>query len=194
MVEGTRPAPERLDPARLTRIVHAVRNVRRENLSLRRENERLKDSLRRTLSLAVSSPAFEGGLGGRGAVALYRNQNIARFLEHMNNIGEWALANGEQHALFLLRTVVLADFESIFAAAPLTVEEAERRSLLEWKLKDPAAAIVLCGIEEWNERARQDFMAEVLASGVDTSTWALVRHSAETPPSKSGPSQDDNEA
>jgi hypothetical protein len=165
--------------ASLRRAHRYVRQLERDNLALAREVRRLKEGLSRRLSLDVDSQAFEGGLGGRTAVESYRNRNVARFMEHMNTVGNWALASGEQYADFFLGTAVLADLESIYAAPPTTEEEFERRAAAEAMLKDPTLRRTLSGTGEEHEIQRREFIHLVLSSGVDTSTHELVRRSAE---------------
>lgn len=171
--------------SRIRSITRRLRNrfemLRDDNVRLAKENVRLKRALSKELDLSVESPAFEGGLGGRTAVQHYRNVNVGKFIQHMNEAGGFALARGPDAAAFFIGTVVKADLECLFAAAPSTEEEGQRRAICEWKLTAPEVLEVLAGTADWSERARRNFISEVLSAGVDTSTQELVRRSGEMP-------------
>lgn len=164
-----------------------------DNLRLSRQNAELRTRLDKTLSLDSASAAFEGGLGGRTAIEQYRNVNVGRFLEHMNTAGDLAMARGSEVASFFLSTAVLADLEALYAAPPVTEEEGRRRALCEFRLSSPGYLRSLSGTEEWNEKARRDFMVDVLRSGVDTTTQELLRRSGEMPPQKRAVPDGDDE-
>ena len=170
---------------RVVRVLKAaqlsVRAYQLDNVRLARSNEDLRRRLARTFDLNARNPAMAAGLGGRSATATYRNENLAGFMEHVNELGGLALTRGEGTADFFARTALLADLEVLWAAPPATVEEAARRAHCEHVLRDPAQRSRLVGTESWSEAVRRDFVADVLASGVDTSTQELVRRSAETP-------------
>ncbi|HEV2519267.1 MAG TPA: hypothetical protein VGX00_01420 [Thermoplasmata archaeon] len=152
---------------------------RADNVRLAGENGRLRRSLRHELDLSIASPAFVGGLGGRTAIEDYRNKTIGKFIQHVHNAGDFALVRGKEEAAFFLRTIVKADLECLFAAPPATEEEGVRRADCEWMLTVREATEILAGTEEWNEAARENFIARVLSAGVDTSTQELVKRSGE---------------
>lgn len=168
---------------RISRREEQVRSemdaFRSDNVRLAGENVRLRRSLRHELDLSVASPAFVGGLGGRTAIEDYRNKTIGKFIQHVHNAGDFALVHGPAEAAFFLRTIVKADLECLFAAPPATEEEGIRRADCEWMLTVREATEILAGTEEWNESARENFIARVLSAGVDTSTQELVRRSGE---------------
>lgn len=152
-----------------------------DNLKLVAENKRLRSSLRKELDLSVESPAFKNGLAGRTAVGTYRNENVARFIQHVNEVGDHALVHGEREAKFFLMTAVKADLECLYAAPPATEEEGQRRADCEWMLTAPEAVEILAGTKDWNEAARVSFISRALSAGVDTSTHELIRRSGEMP-------------
>ena len=137
-----------------------------------------KKALGDRIDLSLDSDMFEGGFGNRLAPAQYRNGVVATFLQHMQRLGDVALVD-KKKALTFLRGPILADLESMWAAAEATPEEGERRAQVEWMLKNPSTAEVLVGTEEWHEDERREFAALVLTSGVDTSVQELTRRSAE---------------
>ena len=158
-----------------------VRAYQEDNVRLARENDDLRKRLKKTYDLDAKEPAMSSGLGGRSAVAVYRNENVAGFMQRVNDLGGIAKTHGTDVADFFLRTVVLANLETLWAAPPATLEEGARRAACEHVLKDPAQRSRLIGTETWSEGVRRDFIADVLASGIDTSTQELVRRSGETP-------------
>lgn len=145
---------------------------------LEAELAKAKRALEDRTDLSLDSDMFEGGFGNRLAPAQYRNGVVATFLQHMQRLGSVALAN-KTKALTFLRGPILADIESMWAAAEATPEEGERRAQVEWMVKNPSTAEVLVGTEEWHEDERREFAALVLISGVDTSVQELTRRSAE---------------
>lgn len=145
---------------------------------LESELAKAKQALEDRTDLSLDSDMFEGGFGNRLAPAQYRNGVVATFLQHMQRLGSVALAN-KTKALTFLRGPILADIESMWAAAEATPEEGERRAQVEWMVKNPSTAEVLVGTEEWHEDERREFAALVLISGVDTSVQELTRRSAE---------------
>jgi hypothetical protein len=175
--------------ARLRSDASAYRN---DNLRLAGENQRLRRSVAHELDLSVESPGFKNGLGGRTAVGTYRNENVAKFIQHMNTVGDYALARGVKEAKFFLMTAVKADLECLYAAAPASEEEGIRRADCEWQLSNEEAVEILAGKADWNEQARVRFMSRALSAGVDTSTQELVRRSGEMPQGKA-PRPDDDE-
>ncbi len=159
----------------------SIKAFQADNLRLARDNEDLRRRLRKTYDLDAKDPSITLGLGGRSAIAVYRNENVAGFMRMLNDLGGIAKTHGEEVADFFARTVVLASLETLWAAPPATVEEGKRRASCEYMLRDPAQRSRLVGTEDWSEGVRRDFIADVLASGVDTSTQELVRRSGETP-------------
>ena len=145
---------------------------------LEEELAKHRKALSDRVDLSLDSDMFAGGFGNRLAPAQYRNGVVATFLQHMQRLGDVALVDKKQ-ALVFLRGPILADIESMWAAAEATPEEGERRAQVEWLLKNPSTAEVLVGTEEYNEDERREFAALVLVSGVDTSVQELTRRSAE---------------
>lgn len=164
---------------RLREIRDLVSGLRGDNLELARENSRLRRDLKKTLDLSVASPAFAGGLGGRTAIEVYRNVNVGKFIQHVNEAGAFAAAHGSEVCRFFLASVVRADLACLYAAPPATLEEGIRRDQCERMLATDEGLLILSGITEQAEAARRDFIAQVLGAGVDTSTQELVRRSGE---------------
>ncbi len=158
-----------------------IRAYQADNVRLARENDDLRKRLKKTYDLDAKEPAMSSGLGGRSAVAVYRNENVAGFMQRVNDLGGIAMTHGAGVADFYARTVILANLETLWAAPPVTSEEGSRRAACEHVLKDPAQRSRLIGTETWSEGVRRDFIADVLASGIDTSAQELVRRSGETP-------------
>jgi hypothetical protein len=178
-----------LEALRTTR--EELRGSELERRRLVRENIKLTSALKKTIDLGFESDVVKGGLGGRTAVETYRNRNLGPFMHHMNELGVVAATFGHDRARLYLETMISADFKVLFAAPPATEEEGVRRSTAEWMISDPAAAERLLGTEESNERARTRLINLVLRSGVDTSTYELIRRSAEMLADKRGPRPDD---
>jgi hypothetical protein len=139
----------------------------------------------RNEALSATSAMVEGGLGNRPSLESYRNISIARLMTEINDLGLVARSEGPEVARFLARTRILADLAVVYAAPPASVQEARRRDLVQLLFSDPAIATVLAGGEPWHERFREDVIAVILRSGVEVSTWELVRRSAETSVSES---------
>jgi len=184
---GTTENPKEKRRAEVYRVaLEALRLARREIDRLEEERDRLQGELtsqgrqlKSSLDLRSSSDVFEGGLGNRPALEQYRNTNLARFMQHVNDVGVVSREHGADAARFLVRTSLRADLACLFVAPPRTVEEARRRDLLRVLLSNPASAAVLAGSEPWHERFREDLINLVLNAGVEGSTWELVRRSAE---------------
>lgn len=155
------------------------------------QNGELRRRLEKTLSLDVGSPTFEGGLGGRTALEQYRNTNVGKFIQHVNEVGSFALSRGPDVAQFFAGSLLLADLEVLWAAPALTVDEARRRALVEHMLSDHGFLESISGTEEWNEKARRDLISLVLRSGVDTTSQELLRRSGEMPRQKAAVQDDD---
>ncbi|MGC2359236.1 MAG: hypothetical protein WA691_02890 [Thermoplasmata archaeon] len=155
-----------------------VKRLEGDNVRLARENARLRSSLKKTLDISVDSPVFEGGLGGRTAIESYR-KNAGRLVEVMNEAGNRALIHGEDAAKFFLKGPFKLDLEALWAASPATEEEGRRRDDLRHKLSVEEELDLLARTDEVGERCRQDFIAAVAGSGIDTSVQELVRRSGE---------------
>lgn len=164
---------------RLREIRGLVVSLRSDNVELARENARLRRDLAKTLDLSVASPAFAGGLGGRTAIEVYRNVNVGKFIQHVNEAGAFAAAHGSEVCRFFLSSIVRADLACLYAAPPATLEEGIRRDQCERMLATDEGLLILSGTTEASEAARRDWIAQVLGSGVDTSTQELVRRSGE---------------
>jgi hypothetical protein len=195
----SRSAPRAERPRRphdvvLRDAIAAIAQLRKDNLLLAWQCRRLKAAVSKDLSLSVKSPTFDGGLGGRTAIEHYRNTNVAAFLEHLNEAGTRAIALGEPTARFFLGTAVLADLQTVYAVAPKTEEEARRRHLAEWELKNPSTLAVLSGTGPEGEEARLALMKLFLSSGVDASVHELVRRSPEQIAGKTVREDDDDSA
>jgi hypothetical protein len=173
--------------------LEALRFARSEIDRLEVERDRLQNviasrdrQLESSADLQATSDVFEGGLGNRPALEQYRNTNLARFMQHVNDVGVVSREHGPDAARFLVRTSLRADLACLFVAPPRTVQEARRRDLLRVLLSNPASAAVLAGSEPWHERFREDLINLVLNAGVEGSTWELVRRSAEDATSGGG--------
>ncbi len=164
---------------RLREIRDLVGHLRADNVELAQENARLRRDLAKTLDLSVASPAFAGGLGGRTAIEAYRNVNVGKFIQHVNEAGAFAASRGSAHCQFFLGTIVRADLACLYAAPPATLEEGIRRDQCERMLTTDEGLLILSGTTQQAEEARRDFIAQVLGAGVDTSTQELVRRSGE---------------
>jgi hypothetical protein len=181
------PAPR--DPAVERSLQKGLKAVRTLQSRLKAEQEKREEAeaeleqLRRTVAktrdVRSTSPTFDGGLGGRPAIEAYRNTNIAGFMGSVNDLGAVGDVHGSGPTRFAARTGVRADLACLYAAAPASEAEAERRDVLRVLFSNPASAEVLAGTEEWHERAREDLISLALRSGVEVSTWELVRRSAE---------------
>ena len=139
----------------------------------------LEREVERGVDLKATSTSFEGGLGNRPATDTYRNRQVAGFMESVNELGLLARKYGPEAARFAVRTGVRANLAMLYATAPASIEEARRRDLLRVLFSNPASAAVLGGTEEWHERFREDLINLALNSGVEASTWMLVKRSAE---------------
>jgi hypothetical protein len=166
--------------AALERIRVERDESRLEVRRLQKQVVKLTSAVKKMIDLGVDSDVVKGGLGGRTAIESYRG-NIGRFMHHMYELGVIAAAFGHDRARLYLQTTISADFHVIFASAPATDEEGKRRADAEWMITSPAAQERLLGTGEASERARARFINLVLRSGVDTSTYELVRRSGEMP-------------
>ena len=147
--------------------------------ALERRLRQLEREVERGVDLKATSTSFEGGLGNRPATDTYRNRQVAGFMESVNELGLLARKYGPEAARFAVRTGVRANLAMLYATAPASIEEARRRDLLRVLFSNPASAAVLAGTEEWHERFREDLINLALNSGVEASTWMLVKRSAE---------------
>jgi hypothetical protein len=169
------------DPAVERSLQKGLKAVRSLQVQLRAERAQreqaegelaqLRKTVSRTRDVRSTSPTFEGGLGGRPAVEAYRNTNIAGFMGSVNDLGTVGDIHGRAPTRFATRTGVRADLACLYAAAPASEAEAERRDVLRVLFSNPASAEVLAGTEEWHERAREDLISLALRSGVEVSTW-----------------------
>lgn len=147
--------------------------------SAARDFVRLRDEVEGKYGIEAESDVVEGGLGGRRAIEHYRNVTVRRFLKHLNDLGLAGQGMGEEHATWAIGASLLADLQVAYSAAPLTVEEAERRALLEEILANPSFSRALTGHRLENAYWR-DIVRKLFArSGVPESTWDLSRRSIE---------------
>jgi hypothetical protein len=182
-------SPTQRDPAVERALQKGLKAVRSLQAQLRAERiekkaaedelSQLRKTVAKTRDVRSTSPTFDGGLGGRPAIEAYRNTNIAGFMGSVNDLGAIGDIHGSGPTRFAARTGVRADLACLYAAAPASEAEAERRDVLRVLFSNPASAEVLAGTEEWHERAREDLISLALRSGVEVSTWELVRRSAE---------------
>lgn len=159
-----------------------LKRADRRTRELEAENERLKSSLEGRANLSTESTVFKGvGLGGKTAVETYRNANVGTFVQLLNQLGPNALATGREKQLFAIRSVLYADFESLYGTPPKTREEARRRELVRMAFASRPIAWALTGTQRRHEEFRHDLIALFLSSGVDTTTWDFVRRGVEEP-------------
>ncbi len=178
-------------------LVKSQRMLKRyeaDNVRLARENVGLRAALKKTFDISVDSPVFKGGgLAGRTAIEKYRG-NTGQLVQIMNEVGNRSLLYGKDAAKFFLRGLVKLDIETLWAAAPATYEEGERRDDLRRKLTVEEELELLAGTDETSERARQNFISAFAGSGVDTSAQEIFRRSGEMPagkePRPDGPDDD----
>ncbi|MHB8351123.1 MAG: hypothetical protein ACYDFT_00265 [Thermoplasmata archaeon] len=169
--------------ARLLRASRgAIEHLEKENARLAEETRHLKLEIAKTVDLSAESDVLEGGLGNRPALEAYRNVTVARFMRHVNELGQAWVAQGPAAARFKARTTVAADLAVLFACPPSTIDQAERRDRARVMLSDPALVDGLSGPGEQNSWLRESFINLVLNAGVSESTWELVQRSAESPP------------
>ncbi|MCI4317668.1 MAG: hypothetical protein L3J96_03950 [Thermoplasmata archaeon] len=157
----------------------AIDRLEKDRYRLQRELASQGRQLATSTDLRSTSDVYEGGLGNRPALGHYRNTNLARLISNINELGLIARRHGVARARFALRTGVRADLALVYAAPPATVEEARRRDLVRVLVTNPASATMLAGDQERHERFREEFIALVLSSGVEASSWELIRRSAE---------------
>jgi hypothetical protein len=140
----------------------------------------LKRDLAKVLDITSKSNMVRGGLGNRQAIESYRNVTVASFLRNLARLGLVGASKGEPATRFLARTSLTADLAVLYAVPPRTLAEARARDDLRILISDPAASRLLSSQGEVGERWRETIANLALRSGVDWSTWELVRRSMET--------------
>ena len=153
-----------------------IDDLTRDNVSLAKENARLRGTLKGRFALNVATPVLRNGLGDRTAVGSYR-ESLGELAHLVNELGIRAQVAGRAAAELFLMGPVKLDIESLWTAPPVTEEEGLRRDDIRHRLSVPHERELLIRPDEIGERARRQLISDVAGSGVDTSVQELVRRS-----------------
>ena len=153
-----------------------IDDLTRDNVSLAKENARLRGTLKGRFALNVATPVLRNGLGDRTAVGSYR-ESLGELVNLVNELGVRAQVSGRDVAELFLMGPVKMDIESLWAAPPATEEEGQRRDDIRHRLSMPHERELLIRPDEIGEACRRQLISDVAGSGVDTSVQELVRRS-----------------